>query len=237
MADNADQVLALFDSKARSWPEKYAPDGALADRLARMTGLARRHTWPGGTVLDLGCGTGELARALSAEGLRVSAADISAAMLRLATAADPGNDIAWQRLDPGWQVLPFPARAFDTVIAASVLEYVHDPANVLTECARVLRLGGVLLLTVPDVRHPVRWAEWLARPVARLPLGDAPSGTAPRLRSHLVYLRTSQHRHSLRWWRGTAQQAGLSCDALPTGQRRITTLRVVFCRSLPDRQL
>lgn len=230
MGRKADQVLALFDSKASRWPYKYAPEGALAGRLTRMTALARQHTCPGGTVLDLGCGTGELARALAAVGMQVSAADISPEMLRQATKADPRNDIAWTRLDPGWQVLPFPAQSFDTVIATSVLEYVHDPASVLADCARVLRSGGVLLATVPDIRHPVRWAEQLARPVARLPLGDAPSGIAPRLRSYLTYLRTSQQRHSLWWWQGTAQLAGLRCDALTVHRSRITALRVMAFR-------
>lgn len=231
---NVYQVLALFDSKAEGWPEKYAPDGPLAERLARMSALARQQTCPGGSVLDLGCGTGELARALAATGLQVSAADISPQMLSRAKAADSANDVAWARLDPGWAVLPFPAHCFDTVIATSVLEYVQDPARVLTECARVLRPGGVLLLTVPDVRHPVRWAECLVQPVARLALAEKLSGMAPRLRSHLVYLRTSKQRHLVRWWQGVTQRAGLTCGALTDSPGRVTPLRVLACRPLRD---
>ena len=76
-------------------------------------------------------------------------------------------------LQPGWQTLPFASASFDAVVAASVLEYVGSPAAVLGECARVLRPGGVMLCTVPDLTHPVRWLEWAAAAIALLPAVQA----------------------------------------------------------------
>ena len=105
-------------------------------------------------MLDLGCGTGELARHLAGAGLRVTGCDISANMLGQAAAADPAGAAEWIQLDPDWRTLPFATASFDAVVAASVLEYVGSPAAVLRECARVLRPGGVLLCTVPDPRAP-----------------------------------------------------------------------------------
>jgi ubiquinone/menaquinone biosynthesis C-methylase UbiE len=209
----AGEVLRLFDAKAVNWSAKYVPDGPLAGRLARLSAAVSWHAQAGDRVLDLGCGTGELARTLAAIGLRVAGCDISRQMLvRAVRAGDAGHGdgcAGWVRLAPGWQNLPFESAVFDVVVAASVLEYVAEPAAVLFECARVLRPGGVVLYTVPDLRHPVRWAEWLAQRLARVM--RAPSGGDRRSRWHgyHAYLRASRQRHRARWWLTASGTAGL----------------------------
>jgi SAM-dependent methyltransferase len=47
--------------------------------------------------------------------------------------------------------LPFSDAAFDTVLATQVLEHVPEPAQLLAEISRALRVGGVLLLTAPHI--------------------------------------------------------------------------------------
>jgi SAM-dependent methyltransferase len=207
-SDVALQVRQLFDSKAATWPSKYAQDGRLASRLTRLANAVTNHVPAGGSVLDLGCGSGELASALGAAGLRATGCDISPEMLSLA-AADMSGNVDWVELDPDWQVLPFGPGTFDTVVASSVLEYVHDPVAVLRECWRVLRPGGLVLCTVPDPRHPVRWLEWLVGVVAREPVVRAASRRPSRLAGYLTYLQVSQQRHSLCWWQAAAARAGL----------------------------
>jgi SAM-dependent methyltransferase len=201
-----DQVSALFDGKAAAWPAKYAPGGALTGRLTRLCGLLREQVRPGDQVLDLGCGTGQLARAVAAAGLRVTGCDIAPEMLRRAAEADHPGDVDWVRLEPDWRTLPFAARTFAAIVASSVLEYADDAQAVLTECARVLLPGGILLATVPDVRHPVRWAEWLARPAAR---GALQLGATGRIAGYCTYLRVSRHRRSAAWWSDSGVRAGL----------------------------
>ncbi|MCP3917046.1 MAG: class I SAM-dependent methyltransferase [bacterium] len=66
--------------------------------------------------------------------------------------------------DPAWtdvvdcpaHELAFDAASFDAVVCFQVLEHVPEPWRVLEECCRVLRPGGVLLLTAPFVfpYHP-----------------------------------------------------------------------------------
>jgi SAM-dependent methyltransferase len=203
------QVRELFDSKAAAWPSKYAQGGRLAGRLAQFAAAAARHVAAGGSVLDLGCGTGELTMMIAANGMRTTGCDISPEMLRVAAAAGASRAVNWVELEPGWEVLPFPDRAFDAVIASSVFEYVGDPAAVLRECSRVLRPGGVVLCTVPDPRHPVRWLEWPAGIVAGIPAARSASRRWPRLGAYLTYLDISQQRHLSRWWRAVATRSGL----------------------------
>lgn len=59
------QVQRLFDEKAATWSAKYTAHGPLLGRLSRLADVLGYHVGPAGTVLDLGCGTGDLARHLS----------------------------------------------------------------------------------------------------------------------------------------------------------------------------
>jgi ubiquinone/menaquinone biosynthesis C-methylase UbiE len=207
------EVVRLFDAKAVTWSAKYVPDGPLADRLARLSTAVSWHARAGDRILDLGCGTGELARTLAAAGLRVVGCDISRQML-VRAAGDggvyPGDGYSgWVRLAPDWQNLPFESAAFDVVVAASVLEYVAESAVVLRECARVVRPGGVVLYTVPDLRHPVRWAEWLAQRLVRVMRAPSEGDRRSRWQGYHAYLRTSRQRHRARWWLAASGTAGL----------------------------
>jgi SAM-dependent methyltransferase len=231
-AGHADLVQALFDAKAAGWPAKYAAGGRLAGRLIQLARAVGALAPPDGELLDLGCGSGELARHLAGCGYRVTGCDVAPTMLSQAALADVRHAVRWVRLEPCWQALPFAEGSLDAVVSASVLEYVPDPGVVLAECARVLRPGGVLVCTVPDVTHPVRWLEWPLRLAASTSLatgvlggGALASGASRRTAQYLAYLRASRQRRRVGWWYAAARRAGL--EPVPVARTPRAPLRLL----------
>jgi SAM-dependent methyltransferase len=224
--DHVNEVKRLFNTRAATWSALYAPGGSFIGRLTLFSGILDQNVPAGGQVLDLGCGTGEIACAAAAAGLRVTGCDISELMLSSAISQDPRGTVEWVLLDSRWRRLPFSAGTFDAVVAASVLEYIDEPRVVLSECARVLRPGGLLACTVPDPRHPIRWLESLAAVGARRPTASIASYRWPRAENYFTYLQTSRQRHMASWWRGAAEGAGLHPVPCSAHTSRYSRLRL-----------
>ena len=107
---------------------------------------------PAARVLDVGCGTGNYARALSSlAGWRMSGLEPSAQMLERARDAAP-----WDALVQGSaERLPFPANTFDLVMSTDVIHHVVDRDAYFREALRVLRPGG-RIVTITDSREDIR---------------------------------------------------------------------------------
>lgn len=103
-----------------------------------------------GRVLDLGCGTGQLAARIHRErpGTRVVGCDFSPGMLAQAWARS--RDPWWVRGDAGR--LPFVDGVFDAVVSTEAFHWFPDQSGALAEMRRVLRPGGRLLLALVNPR-------------------------------------------------------------------------------------
>ena len=111
--------------------------GKTAKTFSRV--LAR----PGAHVLDLCCGTGDMAFALrrrSHKDAHCFGADFSHAMLQRARAKPRGNSVGWIEADA--LTLPFPNQSFDLVTSAFGFRNLVDYDAGLREIFRVLRPGG-----------------------------------------------------------------------------------------------
>jgi 2-polyprenyl-3-methyl-5-hydroxy-6-metoxy-1,4-benzoquinol methylase len=121
-------------------------------RLLRDAGLGS-----GARILDVGCGSGLLARTLRADGFAVLGVDASAAMIELARRYEPTAQFEVVRLPtrkpPGMDGLP----TCDAVISTGhVLNYLDTRAEVaqaLGELARAVRPGGLLAIDLMTERY------------------------------------------------------------------------------------
>src|SRR5262249_6667828 len=114
---------------------------------------------PGERVLDVGCGTGIVAREVASRlgaTAAITAVDLSANMLAVAsaTAAPEGLTIEWR--EGNAERLPFHDGAFDLVLCQFALMFVADKAAALSEMHRVVTGSGRVLINVWQGldRHP-----------------------------------------------------------------------------------
>jgi ubiquinone/menaquinone biosynthesis C-methylase UbiE len=114
---------------------------------------------PGERVLDVGCGTGIVARQVAARfgsGASVTGLDLSTNMLAVARAAAEreGSTIEWR--EGNAEQLPFPDSSFDLVLCQFALMFVGNKDAALTEMRRVVSENGRILVSVWQSldRHP-----------------------------------------------------------------------------------
>jgi ubiquinone/menaquinone biosynthesis C-methylase UbiE len=139
---------AYFGSRSALYDSRYdrvdADGHALRARLAAV--LAAVGDGPG-AALDVGMGPGRLCEALARRGWTVSGADASEGMVAAARARLP--EAAERLVRAEVERLPWPDGAFDVVTATGVLEY-SDLGRALPELARVLRPGGLAVVSYPN---------------------------------------------------------------------------------------
>ena len=97
----------------------------------------------GRKVLDICCGTGNLAAAAAARGALVTGVDFAPTMIEIARSKVA--DVHFQVGDA--EALPFPGDTFDVVLCAFGLWHLPEPDRALAEAARVLKKDGVYAYT------------------------------------------------------------------------------------------
>lgn len=133
-----------------------------ADHLAHLAATGRNPWQPDGTLLAMEGATGAIVRKYAADGSRIL--DVGVCLGRLlaplTTLDRYGVDLAADYLEVAREEgitvalaraedLPYQDGLFDTVVATDVLEHVLDLHRTVSECLRVLRPGGTLIVRVP----------------------------------------------------------------------------------------
>jgi 2-polyprenyl-3-methyl-5-hydroxy-6-metoxy-1,4-benzoquinol methylase len=129
-------------------------------------------------LLDVGMGWGHLAVAASRFGAEVSGVDHWYGPAPRNVCREEG--LSFHDVNIELFPLPFPDEHFDMVLFCEVIEHLNgDPAFPLTEIGRVLRPGGLLLLTTPNAGSLAnRLKRAVGRPVLRPAQENGDKGAA-----------------------------------------------------------
>ena len=212
------------------------------EKLHHLLRLVDFTAWTGRSVLDVGCGAGVEVVRFARGGARTFGVDLADSAIGLTR-----QNLAQQQLSAGLSVatgeaLPFRDGTFDFVYAHGVIQYAASDRDVVAECHRVLRPGGLAMF---QVYNRVSWLHVLSK-VMKVPLEHE---GAPELRRYSI----GEFRDVLRafatveivperfpvksrlhkGWKGTLYNAGFVgvFNALPKSWvRRFGWHLLAFCR-------
>jgi ubiquinone/menaquinone biosynthesis C-methylase UbiE len=153
----------ILQSRGVLGPRFEAGESRLRKALALFEQEPRR-----GQLLDVAAGSGIAASALADQGWKVSAVDISDELVEQIRSRVPIEALTH---DLAAGPLPFDDGSFDAVFAGEILEHLVDTGGFLAELCRVMRPGGIAVLTTPNLaslenrmrlavgRYPI-WVEY-----------------------------------------------------------------------------
>jgi demethylmenaquinone methyltransferase/2-methoxy-6-polyprenyl-1,4-benzoquinol methylase len=156
-AEKAALVRQMFDRIAPRYERLNTVLTFGLDRGWRRAAITAAGLEPGDVVVDVACGTGDLAALAAAAGVRAVGVDFAPAMLARAR----GRGVALVRGDAA--ALPLRSACARAVTCGFALRNVVEIGAVLAEAARVLRPGGrLVLLEIASPHAPLlRWAHRL----------------------------------------------------------------------------
>lgn len=175
------QVLQHFDGMAINgdWSNLYDQDRedmtnySFHIRRERVVELLHPILKQGMQVLDVGCGTGVMAPFVLSREAHYQGVDLSANMIAEARK---------QRFDTGTvagsaaftvadvEQMPLPDAHYDVLMALGLLEYFANPQRVVDEISRVVKPGGSIIISVPNVLCVDALTSTLISPILTTPM-------------------------------------------------------------------
>jgi SAM-dependent methyltransferase len=142
------------------------------EKLHHLLRLVDFGAWRDRDVLDLGCGAGVEVVRFARAGARIAGVDIAAPAIALTRQNLEQQGLTARLEVADGETLPFEDQTFDFVYAHGVVQYTTDDRQLVSECRRVLRPGGLAMF---QVYNRVSWLNLLSR-VMSVPLEheDAP---------------------------------------------------------------
>ena len=120
------------------WPERL-------EKYLIYKSLSDVKGWANGDLLDIGCGKKPYVSLFAGQVTRHIGVDYPPALVTSGQTAQGGPDVF-----ADVALLPFCDNCFHTVLCTQVLEHVPEPWRALEAVARVLKPGGVLIMTAPQ---------------------------------------------------------------------------------------
>jgi SAM-dependent methyltransferase len=136
----------------------------IARRLQEIAGGRRI------AVLDMGCGDGKILEYLLDYGYDLYGYDLASSNEALKKRLGPYFGDSYDehlKITPSDRTIPFDDNSFDVVYSNQVFEHVRFFEKMMSECARVLKPGGILLANFPLATYPIEghlrvpFAHWI----------------------------------------------------------------------------
>ena len=147
-----DLIRTHFDSYAPSWHDRLA-NHVYAMRYRAVERMVA--SLPVGSVLDVGCGTGDFVQLFDTSRTRYLGIDISANMIAECRRLFPSHTF---KVADGDSIDAANA-SVDLVLSIGVLEYLEDPVSHLKELVRVTKPGGTYHHHRPEWKQPLEAAR------------------------------------------------------------------------------
>ena len=142
--------MHVVDASKKDYPVHSDPQSTLLENETAIGKIVKLIA-PGSTVLDVGCATGYLAELLRPKNCVVTGIDNNAEAAK--TARKHCAEVIVADLET--QSLPalFKRKKFDVVVFADVLEHLKAPGDVLQAAHRIVKTGGHVVASIPNIAH------------------------------------------------------------------------------------
>jgi 2-polyprenyl-3-methyl-5-hydroxy-6-metoxy-1,4-benzoquinol methylase len=164
------ETTHYFDRLAGQWSDRYARSQHFRQRLDTVLGWVDREPL-GCSILDFGCGSGVMVRALVERSFSVTGVDGSSGMIAAAQRhlrRAPADRCHLECIDGEGYDGAYARRTYHGVLCVAVLEYVRAPEALLGHVAALTEAGGFLILSVPNQTSVLRKIEWFLHQHPRL---------------------------------------------------------------------
>jgi SAM-dependent methyltransferase len=135
--EDRDPSRDLWETHAQWWIDGFT-EGVDAEYEEQILPLAAAELGDATTILDIGCGDGQISRMMAAVGATVVGIDPTWNQIRVAQQRGGGAHYLRAPADR----LPFPDETFDATVACLVFEHIDAVDAAIAEVARVTKSGG-----------------------------------------------------------------------------------------------
>jgi 2-polyprenyl-3-methyl-5-hydroxy-6-metoxy-1,4-benzoquinol methylase len=147
--------MAVYTTEIAS--DKITSDNPIHQRLLKAYYIAKEYVK--GDLLEIGCGEGRGVGLLHELVNNYNGIDKITEVVDKLSAQYPQARFEQSIIPP----LAFPDKKFDSVISFQVIEHIKDDKHYIEEISRVLKPGGVALLTTPNIKKSLSRNPWHIR--------------------------------------------------------------------------